>query len=248
MNLKLSEDVAGSKTKDPIGFDHPEFLVETGWLAEHLEQPQLRILDCTFRITFNPRTMVQIASGREDFEQGHIPGAQFVDVMSELSGRGTVPSPEQFAAVMSALGVEDGAKVVLYSAQNAYWACRVWWLLRVFGFDDASVLNGGWQKWRREGRPTETGLAKPRARARFIARARPELMARREDVLVAIGDQAVCTINALPRDQHLFTSGVHYGRPGHIKGSVNVPSADLLDPETNEFFVGRRAVPAFPAR
>lgn len=65
---------------------------------------------------------------------------------------------------------------------------------------------------------------------RFIVCARPELMAQREDVLAAIGDQAICTINALPRDQHLFTSGVHYGRPGHIKGSVNVPSADLIDP------------------
>ena len=198
-------------------------------------EPQLRILDCTFRITFNPRTMVQIASGREDFEQGHIPGAQFVDVVAELSGRGTVPNAHQFAAVMSSLAVGEGTKVILYSAQNAYWACRIWWLLRVFGFDDASVLNGGWQKWRREGRPTETGPGKSRAHARFIVCARPELMARREDVLAAIGNQAICTINALPRDQHLFTSGVHYGRPGHIKGSVNVPSADLLDPETNEF-------------
>jgi thiosulfate/3-mercaptopyruvate sulfurtransferase len=95
--------------------------VETGWLEEHLEEAQLRILDCTFRITFNPRTMVQIASGREDFEHGHIPGAQFVDVVAELSGRGTVPNGEQFADVMSSLGVGDGTKVVLYSAQNAYW-------------------------------------------------------------------------------------------------------------------------------
>ena len=228
-------DSVGPETKDAINFVHPEFLVETSWLEEHLKDAQLRVLDCTFRITFNPRTMVQIASGREDFEQGHIPGAQFVDVVAELSGRGTVPNAEQFAAVMSSLGVGDGTKVVLYSAQNAYWACRVWWLLRVFGFDSASVLNGGWQKWRREGRPTETGPAKSKPRARFIVSARPELMARREDVLAAIGDEAICTVNALPRDQHLFTSGVHYGRPGHIKGSVNVPSTDLLNPETNEF-------------
>jgi 3-mercaptopyruvate sulfurtransferase SseA/signal transduction histidine kinase len=235
MNLRVSEDGVGPGTKGSVRFVHPEILVETGWLEEHLNESQLRIFDCTFRITFNPRTMVQIASGREDFEQGHIPGAQFVDVVAELFGRGTVPNAQQFAAVMSSLGVGESTKVVLYSAQNAYWACRVWWLLRVFGFDNASVLNGGWQKWRREGRPSETGPAKSKARARFIVCARPELMARREDVLAAIGDQAICTINALPRDQHLFTSGVHYGRPGHIKGSVNVPSADLLDPETNEF-------------
>jgi thiosulfate/3-mercaptopyruvate sulfurtransferase len=78
-------------SKGRNSFVHLEFLVETGWLAEHLNDAQLRILDCTFGITFNLRTMVRIASGREDFEQAHIPGAQFVDLVAELSGRGTVP-------------------------------------------------------------------------------------------------------------------------------------------------------------
>src|SRR5262252_3299591 len=124
----ISGDGADPHASVPIGFSNPELLVGTTWLAEHLEDPQLRVLDCTFRITFNPRTLIQIASGREDFEQGHIPGAQFVDVVAELSGRGKAPEPQQFAAAMSALGIGDGTKVVLYSTQNAYWACRVWWL------------------------------------------------------------------------------------------------------------------------
>src|SRR3954471_12892192 len=119
MKVKLPTDGVSSETKGPICFVHPQFLVETGWLEEHLRDSELRILDCTFRITFNPRTMVQIASGREDFERGHIPGAQFVDVVAELSGRGTVPNAHQFAAVMSSLGVGEGTKVILYSAQNA---------------------------------------------------------------------------------------------------------------------------------
>ena len=106
MSVNPSDSV-GPETKDAINFVHPEFLVETSWLEEHLKDPQLRVLDCTFRITFNPRTMVQIASGREDFEQGHIPGAQFVDVVAELSGRGTVPNAEQFAAVMSSLRTDQ---------------------------------------------------------------------------------------------------------------------------------------------
>jgi signal transduction histidine kinase/rhodanese-related sulfurtransferase len=105
----------------------------------------------------------------------------------------------------------------------------------MFGFDDAAVLNGGLQKWRREARPIETGPARPRPPARFIVREQRPLMAKKEEVLAVIGDRAVCTVNALPDDQHHFTSGIHYGRPGHIKGSVSLPSDDLFDPETNEF-------------
>jgi GAF domain-containing protein/3-mercaptopyruvate sulfurtransferase SseA len=221
-------------------FVHPEFLVETEWLAAHLGRSDLHILDCTVHIAFNPVTMFEISSGGEDFERGHIPGAQFVDVLTELSDAGhpvplMAPGAAQFASVMSAHGIGDGVRVVLYGGQNVYWATRVWWLFRMFGFDAAAVLNGGMQKWRREARPIETGPARPQPPAGFIVRERPPLMAKKAEVLAAIGNGAVCTINALPVDQHRFTSGVHYGRPGHITGSVNLPSEDLLDPETNEF-------------
>jgi two-component system NtrC family sensor kinase len=224
----------------PENFAHPEFLVETEWLAAHLGRSDLRILDCTVHIVFNPVTMFEISSGGADFEHGHIPGAQFVDVLSELSDAShpvplMAPGAAQFASVMTAHGVGDGNHVVLYSAQNVYWATRVWWLFRMFGFDDAAVLNGGLQKWRREARPIETGPARLQPPARFIVREQHPLMASKTEVLAAIGDSAVCMINALPDDQHRFTSGIHYGRPGHIKGSVSLPSDDLLDPQTNEF-------------
>jgi thiosulfate/3-mercaptopyruvate sulfurtransferase len=226
--------MAGS-SKD---FAHPEFLVETDWLAEHLEQPNHRVLDCTVHIAFDPE--IKITSGRDDFLRGHIPGAQFVDVLTELSDQHQsvplmAPTASQFASVMSALGVVEGRRVVLYSGGNFYWATRVWWLLRMFGFDDVSILNGGWQKWSREARPTEAGPARSRAPGSFVVREQRPLMASQQEVLDAIGNAAVCTLNALPRQQHLGTSGVcNYARPGHIKGSVNVPSDDLLDPATNE--------------
>src|SRR5947207_4214249 len=221
---------------------HAEFLVETDWLAAHLAMPELRILDCTVHIGFDPyaEPCYTVASGRDDFERGHIPGAQFVDVVAELSDPAKpvplmAPGAAEFAAVMGRLGIGNRSRVVLYSGQNPYWATRVWWLLRVFGFDNAAVLNGGWQKWRREGRPAEAGPAKPRRPTRFVVRAQRDLMATKAEVLAATGDPAALTINALPEDQHNFTSGVHYGRPGHIAGSINIPSADLLNPETNEF-------------
>ena len=221
-------------------FVHPEFLVETKWLAKHLGQSDLHILDCTVHIAFNPVTMFEISSGADDFERGHIPGAQFVDVLTELSDAShpvalMAPGAAQFASVMSARGIAAGTRVVLYSGQNVYWATRVWWLFRMFGFADAAVLNGGMQKWRREARPIETGPARPQPRVGFIVREQPALMASKAEVIAAIGNDTVCTINALPADQHRFTGGVHYGRPGHIAGSINFPSGDLLDPETNEF-------------
>jgi thiosulfate/3-mercaptopyruvate sulfurtransferase len=221
------------------GFVHPEFIVETDWLANHLDDPGLRVLDCTVHIEFDPE--IKITSGKPDFLSAHIPGAQFVDVLTELSDPHQPvplmgPDAKQFSSVMSTLGIEPGTRVVLYSAGIFYWATRVWWLLRTFGFDNAGILNGGWQKWHREGRPTETGTARPRPPGNFVVQEQRSLMASKQEVLDAIGNVGICTLNALPARQHEGTSGVsNYARRGHIKGSVNMPSDDLLDPATNEF-------------
>jgi thiosulfate/3-mercaptopyruvate sulfurtransferase len=177
---------------------------------------------------------------RAEFEKGHIPGAQFIDLQADLSDqsqrlRFMLPSAEAFAAAMSRFGVGQGTRVVLYSTANPWWATRVWWLLRVFGFDNAAVLDGGWQKRSREGRPAETGPAKPRPPGHFVVRELRPLMVGKDEVLRAIGDGAVCTLNALLPEQHAGSGGNSYGRPGHIKGSVNLPAAHLLDPATNEF-------------
>ena len=144
-------------------------------------------------------------------------------------------APEDFAAAMRGFGVNNRSRVVTYSTANAWWATRLWWLLRVFGFDNAAVLDGGWQKWAREDRPVETGPATPRSAGDFVVREVRDLMVDRQQVLAAIGDGAVCTLNALAPQQHTGTGGNSYGRPGRIAGSVNLPAAHLLNPETNEF-------------
>jgi thiosulfate/3-mercaptopyruvate sulfurtransferase len=222
------------------GFAHPEFLIETEALEHQLGDRALRIFDCTTNLIPDPKTTYQAVPARADFERGHLPGAQFIDLQADLSDnqhrfRFMQPSAEQFAAAMSRFGVGEGTRAVLYSTANPWWATRVWWLLRVFGFDDAAVLNGGWQKWNREGRPVETGPAKPQRLARFVVREQRPLIVGKEEVLRAIGDGAVCTLNALLPEQHAGTGGNSYGRLGHIKGSVNLPAAHLLDPATNEF-------------
>jgi thiosulfate/3-mercaptopyruvate sulfurtransferase len=221
-------------------FAHPESLIDTESLERRLGDPELRVFDCTTHLIPDPKTTYQVVPGRADFEKGHIPGAQFIDVQGDVSDndhrlRFMLPSAEAFAAAMSRLGVGEQTRVVLYSTANPWWATRVWWLLRVFGFDDAAVLDGGWQKWSREGRPVETGPARQRPPGHFVVREQRPLMVGKEEVLQAIGDGEVCTMNALLPEQHAGTGGNSYGRPGRIKGSVNLPAAHLIDPATNAF-------------
>jgi thiosulfate/3-mercaptopyruvate sulfurtransferase len=222
------------------GFTHPELLVETDWLEHHLDDPKVITLDCTTHLIPNPKITYDVVPGREDFEKGHIKGGQFCDVSRDVSDTSQTlrfmrQSPEDFAAAMRRFGVSDDTKVVLYSTTSPQWATRVWWLLREFGHDNAAVLNGGWQKWARENRPTETGAGRSRPAGTFSVKAPRHLMADRNQVKAAIGDGAICTLNALSADQHKATGGNTYGRPGRIAGSANLPAAQLLDPASNTF-------------
>ncbi|HEY1932222.1 MAG TPA: sulfurtransferase [Acetobacteraceae bacterium] len=223
-----------------VGFVHPEFLVETNWLAQHLNDPNVLVFDCTTHLVPDPKITYQVVPGREDFEQGHIPGAQFIDMLRDVSDasqrlRFMRQSPDDFAVAMRRFGMNANSRAITYSTANPWWATRMWWLLRVFGFDNAAVLNGGWQKWVREDRAVETGPARSRATGDFTVREVRDLMVGKDEVLAAIGDSAVCTLNALLPQQHTGSGGNSYGRPGRIAGSVNLPAAHLLDPDTNEF-------------
>jgi thiosulfate/3-mercaptopyruvate sulfurtransferase len=222
------------------GFAHPEFLIETDQLEHQLGNPELCILDCTTHLIPDPKITYQVVPGRADFEKAHIPGAQFVDLQADLSDnshrlRFMKPSAEAFAAAMGRFGVGERSRVVTYSTTTPQWATRVWWLLRVFGFDNAAVLNGGFSKWSREGRPVETGPARPRTPAHFVVREERQLMVGKDEVQQAIGDGAICTLNALLPEQYAGSGGNSYGRVGRIRGSVNVPAARLIDPATSAF-------------
>jgi thiosulfate/3-mercaptopyruvate sulfurtransferase len=222
------------------GFAHPEFLVDTAWLAAHLHDPDVRVFDCTTHLVPDPKITYQVVPGREDFEKGHIPGAQFVDMLRDVSDtshrfRFMRQAADDFATAMRHFGVNNSSRIVTYSTANPWWATRLWWLLRVFGFDNAAVLDGGWQKWTREGRAVESGPARSRAAGDFAVRAVRDLMVGKQQVLAAIGDGAVCTLNALQPQQHTGAGGNSYGRPGRVAGSVNLPAAHLLNPDTNEF-------------
>lgn len=221
------------------GFKHPEFLVGTDWLAAHLDDPKVVVLDSTVHLIPDPEQTYTVVPGRQDFEKGHIPGAQFVDMQADVSDtsklplRFMAPQPEAMAAALRRFGVNRDSRIVCYSTANLWWATRLWWLLRMIGFDNAAVLDGGWQKWSAEGRPVEKGAGRGRAPGDAQVVQVRDLMVDKAAVRAAIGDAAVCTINALIPAQHTGTGGNNYGRPGHIAGSVNLPAAQLLDPATN---------------
>jgi len=142
-----------------------------------------------------------------------------------------LPESDAFSDAMARIGIGDDTLVVSYSTANHWWATRLWWMLRVFGHERAAVLNGGFQKWQREGRALQAGPSVVRPRVQFTSRYHPEYVANKDEVLAAIGAQGTCTVNALRPEQHAGTGGTSYGRLGHISGSVNIAAVQHIDPD-----------------
>jgi thiosulfate/3-mercaptopyruvate sulfurtransferase len=217
----------------------PSQLVSTDWLAAHLGEPQLRILDCSVVMRATADGSYTFVGGREEWEEAHIPGSVFVDVLKELAATDTplpmmMPSPEAFAATMAGYGVGAGTEVVLYDRSNHAWAARVWWMLRACGLDSAAVLDGGWQKWAGEGRPMSTETT-TYPRGEFVPRLRPELLATKAQVRDALDEPAVRIVNSLSPEEHRGTAPTRFPRAGRIAGSCNVYCQTLVDPVTKTY-------------
>lgn len=235
-----------------IRFRHPKTLVGGSWLEDHLGDPDLRVFDCTTYLAYEEGTgrPYTVVSGREDFEAGHIPGSGHLDLQGEFSVHDspysfTLPAPDIAAEAFGRHGIGDGTRVVLYSRKTLQWATRFWWMLRWLGFDNAAILDGGYDKWAADGRAVSTEPCRYPP-ATLSIRPRPNLFVGRDDVLGAIGDPGTCTINALSPDLH-SGANARYGRPGRIPGSVNVPAAAQMGPETLELTDAGAAARAFAA-
>ncbi len=237
---------------DERQFRRPEALVSGDWLEEHLDDPNLRIFDCTTHLVFDEGSgkPYRVVSGRSDHESDHIPGSGYLDLQGDFSRRDspysfTLPSAEQAAEAFGRHGIGDETQVVLYSRTTMPWATRFWWMLRWLGFDNAAILDGGYAKWVADGRPVSS---QPTAYLpqNFTVNERSGLFVGRDDVLSAIDDSSTCTICALGPD--VFSGeNSRYGRPGRVPGSVNVPAAHLVDPETIEVAAPDRVAAAFSA-
>lgn len=224
----------------PITLRDPDALVDGDWLEHRLDDPQLRIFDCSTILDFNTgddRPYV-VVSCQPEHDQGHIPGAGILDLQGAFS-RGdspfamTLDSPERVAAAFGRAGIGDDSRVVLYSRRSPSWATRFWWMLRWLGFDRAAVLDGGFDAWLAEGRPLSTEPCAYRP-DRLTVNLRPGLFVDKQPVLKAIDDAGTCTINALGPDIYSGETP-RYGRPGRIPGSINVPKVSLVDPNSMKF-------------
>lgn len=207
-------------------------LVTAEWLNQHLDDPDLVVLDCRVKVEITDEGTFKSVSGLPGYQAGHIPSAGFADLITDLSDttspfQFTLPSADQFAAAMGALGVGDNTRVVLYDDFNSAWAARVWWMLRWIGFDRAALLDGGLGAWTAAGYPLSTEPAN-RAAQKLTANPRPELIADRDEVYAAISDENVHIIDAMP-ESHYRGEMVLYDWPGHIPTATNTPSSSLLD-------------------
>jgi len=231
-------------------FQYPEALVSTEWLASNLSQPNVRLFECTVYLVYEEGAgkPYQMVSGRADYDAAHIPGAVFLDLQRDFSRpdspfRFTLPTIPEAAAAFGRFGIDDDTKVILYSRKNMQWASRFWWMLRWLGFDNAAILDGGFDKWTTENRRISSEPGHYLATT-ITPRPRPELFAGREEMLAAVDNGGGCTINALSAELHSGEIS-RYGRPGRIPGSVNVPAAALLDPKTLEVLPPQSVAAAF---
>ena len=202
-------------------------LVTTAWLADHLGDADVQIIDATW---YMPN---EAGSGREDYAAGHIPGAVFFD-LDQIADHATdlphmLPSPRDFAASAGALGLRREATVVVYDARGIFSAPRVWWTLRVMGFPRVFVLDGGLVKWRAENRPLETALPEPpiTVLAQVFDAA---LVHGLEAVKQRLADRSAQLVDA--RSAGRFRGETPEPRAdlrsGHMRGACNVPWNGLV--------------------
>jgi thiosulfate/3-mercaptopyruvate sulfurtransferase len=204
-------------------------VVTTEWLAKHLGESDLRLVDGTWHMPQAKR------DARAEFEAAHVPGATFFDI-DAISDRSTalphmLPPAPQFATAVGALGIGSADRIVVYDVRGVVSAARVWWTFRAFGHDAVAVLDGGLKKWRDEGRPVERGAALPRP-ATFTARPRPELVHDLEAMRANIGSRAAQVLDARSAGRFAGTEPEPRAglRGGHIPGSLNLPYETLYEP------------------
>ncbi|PKP91121.1 MAG: 3-mercaptopyruvate sulfurtransferase [Alphaproteobacteria bacterium HGW-Alphaproteobacteria-16] len=204
-------------------------LISTDWLADHLHDAELRILDATW---FLPDAGKDAQAA---FAAAHIPGAVFFDINAVADRDRALPTmlppADQFAAQLGALGVGDGDRIVLYDDAPHHTSARAWWMLRSFGVE-AAILDGGLAKWRAEGRPVESGVSTPSPRT-VTVKPNPALIRSREQVMANLVSHAEQVADA--RSPARFTGQEVETRPGlasgHIPGSANLPYSSFFNPD-----------------
>ena len=223
--------------------ERSRFLVETTWLAEHLNDPHLRIVDMRGYVRTGEHDGRQDAvyvGARDEYNQGHIPGAIYIDWSSDIvdhddAVEAQIAPADKFAELMGRLGIGDQHLVIAYDAHPAsQFATRLWWALKYYGHNEVVVLNGGLKKWQRENLPFVTTIP-TYPPATFTPVVQPQLRATAEEVVSLLDKQNVALVDAREYGQYRGKIVRGEGRPGHIPGALNIPREELIDPATGTF-------------
>ena len=208
--------------------DDPRTLVSTDWLAAHIKDPDLRILDASWHMPAEGR------DAKAEFAAAHIPGARFFDIDDISDHRSELPHmappPEKFMSRVRALGVGDGHQVVVYDTKGIFSAARVWWLFRHMGKTDVAVLDGGLPKWQAEGREVEDMA--PIIRDRHITVTRQNQMVRDVTQVARaskLKDHEIIDARAANRFRGDVPEPREGLKAGHIPGARNLPFTELLN-------------------
>lgn len=205
-------------------------VVSTEWLAKHLGEPDLRVVDGTWHMPHLER------DARAEFVRAHIPGAVFFD-LDRIADPATplphmLPTAEAFAEAVGALGIGSDDRIVLYDVRGVVSAARVWWTFRAFGHERVAVLDGGLRRWIAEGRPIASGEPAP-SRRQFRATLRPALVRDLDAMRKNVVTRAEQVVDARSRGRFEGTEPEPRAglRGGHIPGSLNVPYETLYRPD-----------------
>ena len=210
--------------------DDPKTLVSTDWLAAHLRDPDLRVIDASWYLPDMAR------DAKAEYKAAHIPGARFFDIDEITDSRSNLPHmappPEKFVARMRAMGIGDGHQVVVYDGAGLFSAARVWWTFRLMGKMDVAVLDGGFPKWQAEGREVED--MPPVLRDRHMTVSRQHALVK--DVTqvahaAKLGEAEIIDARSAARFKGEAPEPRPGLRSGHIPGAKNVPFATLLNPD-----------------
>jgi thiosulfate/3-mercaptopyruvate sulfurtransferase len=202
-------------------YTHPEMLVETDWLASHLSDPGIRIVDMRVR----------------GYEDGHVPNAVHLrndDIRDSGRPPTFLPTQESFEALMGRLGISNRTRVVVYDDRGGIYAARLWWILSYHGHANVALLNGGWTKWTREARAASRE-APALAPARFTAKVDPAWVATAQDVVGAIGKPGIRIVDARTQAEIEGRELRGIRRGGAVPSSIPVYWEDALDPDLKTF-------------
>lgn len=213
-----------------MAIDDPRTLVSTDWLAAHLNDPDLRVIEASWHMPASGR------NAQAEYQAEHIPGARFFDIDEISDTRSALPhmAPpvEKFISRMRAMGVGDGHQVVIYDSLGMFSAPRVWWTFRLMGKVDVAVLDGGLPKWKAEGRPLED--MPPMVRDRHITVQRQAHWVKDVSQVAAaskLRDWQILDARSAPRFRGEVEEPRAGLRSGHIPGSLNLPFGNLLNPD-----------------